>query len=186
MTVQKIGDIAKWHALDTSKGMDIDLPKAKRREVRIDFRTSTDTALVITTADGEEIFLTAIGAGLSSVEFIADGPCKVTATSDGDVLFYTSEYHAMHVTRDLSEVKKFTKRWDPRQRNLELEQMQFRMNENMRRMFEEQSKEADRRTTEAVASALARDRAAAQKKADDEAAALKKKADDEAAAALAK
>lgn len=107
MTV-KIGNITKFMTMPA--GMALNLPGDEKRKVRLEVNCETDARFDVVLADGAVIFLAKVN-GHNTIEFVAEGPCQVQPTSEGEVWLSTDEGpHLVYETDERSFVElDFTK-----------------------------------------------------------------------------
>ncbi len=128
--VVKLNSLSRWALLAPTTAIVFDGSDVAERRVRIDFNLEAATSFFIVTADGEELFLAALPPGLETVEFSAAGTFRVYAESGSGAVHYISA----DLEPTFSEVVDpviFTKIANRRHRNPELEEIMFRMNQNL-------------------------------------------------------
>ncbi|MBS0259542.1 MAG: hypothetical protein JSR13_17665 [Proteobacteria bacterium] len=138
--VVKLNSLSRWSSLGSKQAIVFDGSDIAERRVRIDFNLEAATAFFIVDRDGEETFLCALPAGQETVEFSAAGKFSVYAEAGSGAVHYISA----DLEPTFSEVVDpviFTKIANRRHRNPELEEMMFRMNQNLERRLAQQADE---------------------------------------------
>lgn len=87
MTV-KIGNITKFMVMPP--GMALNMPGDEKRKVRLEVNCEADARFDVVLADGSVVFLAKVN-GHNTIEFVAEGPCQVQPTSEGEVWLSTDE-----------------------------------------------------------------------------------------------
>lgn len=142
MEIQKLGDLARWRKHD---GKAIAFGSHKVRTIRLDVRAAAPVMVYLhANADGEVVddFLTLLPAGLSALEFLAGGGSLVL-DSKGPVSYFTPEIEA--VAFENVEEETFTTIAQRRERNPEVEWMEFLMNQNINARMAAMDEEFQRR-----------------------------------------
>ena len=98
--------------------------------VVVDVNAETDARFDVVTADGQAIFLATV-KGMERLEFTAGPGDQLVATSEGEVWYFTDEGDSIAVE---TFGESFTRIATRRERNPQLEMMEFKMRENERRM----------------------------------------------------
>ncbi|KRA66676.1 hypothetical protein [Rhizobium sp. Root651] len=138
--VVKLNSLSRWSALDQKQAIVFDGSDIAERRVRIDFNLEAATSFFIVDRDGVESFLCALPAGQETIEFSAAGTFSVYAEAGSGAVHYISA----DLEPTFSEVVDpviFTKIANRRHRNPELEEMMFRMNQNLERRLAQQADE---------------------------------------------
>lgn len=141
MTV-KLHSLSRWLPLNQGEAIVFNKSSGTgERRVRLHLNMARQTTFFVEDGDGARL-LTTTGPGLETIEFSAAGKVAVFA-EDGaaEVHYQTSEYEPTHV-RVVDPVI-FTKIANRRHRNPELEEMMFRMNQNIERRLYQQSLELE-------------------------------------------
>ncbi|RWD33335.1 MAG: hypothetical protein EOS22_00865 [Mesorhizobium sp.] len=142
MEIQKLGDLARWRHHDEKA---IFFADHKVRTIRLDVRAAAPVHVYLhTNADGELLdeFLTVLPVGLSSLEFLSGG-CSLVLDSTGPVVYFTPEIEA--VSFENVEEETFTTIANRRERNPEVEWMEFLMNQNINSRMAAMDAEFERR-----------------------------------------
>lgn len=142
MDIQKLGDLARWRHHDEKA---IFFADHKVRTIRLDVRAAAPVHVYLhTNADGVVVdeFLTVLPVGLSSVEFLSGG-CSLVLDSTGPVVYFTPEIEA--VSFENVEEETFTTIANRRERNPEVEWMEFLMNQNINSRMAAMDAEFERR-----------------------------------------
>ncbi|KIV61444.1 hypothetical protein SZ54_4716 [Rhizobium sp. UR51a] len=138
--VVKLNSLARWSALAPEQAIVFAGSDIAERRVRIDFNLEAATSFFIVDNDGVENFLCALPQGQETIEFNALGTFRVYAEKGSGVVQYVSA----DLEPTFSEVVDpviFTKIANRRHRNPELEEMMFRMNQNLERRLAQQADE---------------------------------------------
>lgn len=138
--VVKLNSLSRWSALAPTQAIVFDGSDIAERRVRIDFNLEAATSFFIVDRDGEEKFLCALPAGQETIDFSAAGTFSVYAEAGSGAVHYISA----DLEPTFSEVVDpviFTKIANRRHRNPELEEMMFRMNQNLERRLAQQADE---------------------------------------------
>lgn len=141
MTV-KLHSLSRWLPLNSGDAIVFEKSSGTgERRVRLHLNLARQTTFFVEDKDGARLLAT-LPAGLETVEFSAAGKVAVFA-EDGaaEVHYQTSEYEPTHV-RVVDPVI-FTKIANRRHRNPELEEMMFRMNQNLERRLAIQAAEIE-------------------------------------------
>lgn len=139
MTV-KLNSLARWSALAPDQAIVFEGTDVGERRVRINFNLEGVTSFFIGDDERGENFLCTVGPGLETVEFNVAGTFKVYAEDGSGIVHYQSA----DLEPTFSEVVDpviFTRIANRRHRNPELEEMMFRMNQNMERRYAAQAQE---------------------------------------------
>ena len=110
------------------------------RRVALSVNAPYPTRLYLVGEDGEVDFLAKVD-GLEELNFTAAGVLKIMP--DGDCKFYSRELEQTSVV--IPDAQAFVKIATRRQRNPELELMEYQMNRNFEELLRRQSEEQDRR-----------------------------------------
>lgn len=138
--VVKLNSLSRWLVLAADKAIVFDGSDIAERRVRIDFNLEAATSFFIVDRDGVESFLCSLPAGQETIEFSAAGTFSVYAEAGSGAVHYISA----DLEPTFSEVVDpviFTKIANRRHRNPELEEMMFRMNQNLERRLAQQADE---------------------------------------------
>ncbi|MDX8442859.1 hypothetical protein [Mesorhizobium australafricanum] len=142
MEIQKLGDLSRWRAHDDKA---IAFGHHKVRSIRLDVRASAPVHVYLhTNEDGELVdeFMTVLPVGLSAVEFLSGG-CSLVLSSTGPLSYFTPEIEA--VAFENVEEETFTTIAQRRERNPEVEWMEFLMNQNINSRMAAMDAEFERR-----------------------------------------
>ncbi|MER8599677.1 hypothetical protein NKH09_17525 [Mesorhizobium sp. M1339] len=142
MEIQKLGDLSRWRLHDEKALFFAD---HKVRTIRLDVRAAAPVHVYLhTNSDGEVVdeFLTVLPAGLSAVEFLSNG-CSLVLDSTGPVVYFSPEIEA--VAFENVEEETFTTIAQRRERNPEVEWMEFLMNQNINARMAAMDEEFQRR-----------------------------------------
>ena len=137
--VVKLNSLSRWSALAPEQAIVFAGSDVAERRVRIDFNLEAVTSFFIRVND-EERFLCTLPEGQETIEFNAAGTFHVYAEKGSGVVQYVSA----DLEPTFSEVVDpviFTKIANRRHRNPELEEMMFRMNQNLERRLAQQADE---------------------------------------------
>lgn len=140
--VVKLNSLARWSSLDRTNRIRFTGDDAGERMVRIQFNLESVTSFYIGRDEMDADLLCTIGPGVEIVEFSAAGDFYVFAEKDAGMV----KYQSADLEPTFSEVVDpviFTKIANRRHRNPELEEMMYRMQENMERRLEQQAHEFD-------------------------------------------
>ena len=138
--VVKLNSLSRWSALEATKAIIFAGSDVAERRVRIDFNLEAPTSFFIVDRDGVENFLCALPQGQETIEFSAAGTFSVYAEQGSGAVHYVSA----DLEPTFSEVVDpviFTKIANRRHRNPELEEMMFRMNQNLEKRLAQQAGE---------------------------------------------
>ncbi len=138
MTV-KLNSLSRWTVLAPDTAVVFAGSDIAERRVRIDFNLEAVTSFFIDLG-GQERFLCTLPEGQETVEFNAAGTFRIYAEKGSGVVHYISA----DLEPTFSEVVDpviFTKIASRRHRNPELEEMMFRMNQNLERRLAQQADE---------------------------------------------
>ncbi|RUW53591.1 hypothetical protein EOA32_08755 [Mesorhizobium sp. M1A.F.Ca.ET.072.01.1.1] len=142
MEIQKLGDLSRWRAHDEKA---IAFGHHKVRSIRLDVRASAPVHVYLHTNEFGEIvdeFMTVLPVGLSAVEFLSGG-CSLVLSSTGPLAYFTPEIEA--VAFENVEEETFTTIAQRRERNPEVEWMEFLMNQNINARMAAMDEEFQRR-----------------------------------------
>lgn len=148
--------LGQWSKLGAGEIASFDNMKA--RTVRLEVILEAAGALYIHTGDDEGLVVPANGR--ETVEFYADGAFAVSA--DVGLAIFTADMDVRHIVNE-GQVS-FARVVERRARNPELEVIEQRMHENMRRMMQSQLVERERMIDRRVQAAIVAERAAAQRR----------------------
>lgn len=142
MEIQKLGDLSRWRLHDEKALFFAD---HKVRTIRLDVRAAAPVHVYLhTNSDGELVdeFMTVLPVGLSALEFLSGG-CSLVLDSTGPVVYFTPEIET--VTFENVEEETFTTIANRRERNPEVEWMEFLMNQNINQRMAQMDAEFERR-----------------------------------------
>lgn len=142
MEIQKLGDLSRWRLHDEKA---LFFSDHKVRTIRLDVRAAAPVHVYLhTNADGELVdeFLTVLPVGLSALEFLSNG-CSLVLDSTGPVVYWTPEIET--VSFENVEEETFTTIAQRRERNPEVEWMEFMMQQNMNARMAAMDAEFERR-----------------------------------------
>lgn len=149
--VVKLNSLSRWSSLDSKKAILFRGAADAERCVRIQFNLENVTTFYVGKDEMDADLLCTIGPGQETVEFYALGDFYVIAEKDAGMV----KYQSADLEPTFSEVVDpviFTKIANRRHRNPELEEVMFRMQENMERRLAQQAGEfeaaLERRRTE--------------------------------------
>lgn len=126
--MQKLYNLADW--MEVSEGKALKFSTAKPRMIRLDVNAPNETTLYYK-RDGEtEARFLAIVKGRETIEFGVRGPIEILPEG-GSVFFHVDEGHFLHYVNVDGEV--FTKLHERRQRNHQLELIQYQAEQNAKR-----------------------------------------------------
>lgn len=138
--VVKLNSLSRWSVLAPEQAIVFAGSDIAERRVRIDFNLEAATVFFIVDRDGVEEFLCTLPSGQETIEFSAAGTFRVYAEKGSGAVHYVSA----DLEPTFSEVVDpviFTKIANRRHRNPELEEMMFRMNQNLERRLAAQADE---------------------------------------------
>jgi len=138
--VVKLNSLSRWSALAPVQAIVFAGSDIAERRVRIDFNLEAATSFFIVDGDGVESFLCALPAGQETIEFSAPGTFSVYAEQGSGAVHYISADLEPTFSEVVDPVV-FTKIANRRHRNPELEEMMFRMNQNLERRLAQQADE---------------------------------------------
>lgn len=139
--VVKLNSLSRWSVLAPDTAVVFSGSDVAERRVRIDFNLEGVTSFFIDLG-GSERFLCTLPEGQETVEFSASGTFRIYAEEGSGVVHYVSA----DLEPTFSEVVDpviFTKIANRRHRNPELEEMMFRMNQNLERRLAQQAGEIE-------------------------------------------
>lgn len=137
--VVKLNSLSRWSELVSDKAIVFAGSDIGERTVRLNLNLEAVTSFFIGIGD-EERFLVTMQPGVDTVEFSATGTFRVYAEEGSGAVLYQSA----DLEPTFSEVVDpviFTKIANRRHRNPELEEMMFRMNQNLERRLAQQADE---------------------------------------------
>lgn len=137
--VLKLNSLSRWSELPANKAIVFAGSDVGERTVRLNLNLEGVTSFFIG-IDDEERFLVTMEPGVDTVEFSATGTFRVYAEEGSGAVLYQSA----DLEPTFSEVVDpviFTKIANRRHRNPELEEMMFRMNQNLERRLAQQADE---------------------------------------------
>lgn len=143
MEIQKLGDLSRWRVHNEKEA--IFFSDHKVRTIRLDVRAAAAVHVYLhTNADGVVVdeFLTVLPSGLSAVEFLGNG-CSLVLDSTGPVSYFSPEVEA--IWHENVEDETFTTIANRRERNPEVELMEFLMNQNINNRMAQMDAEFERR-----------------------------------------
>lgn len=128
MTI-KLDALADWKNLSAQSAIIFDGPKGSgARRVRLHVNCEADTVFYYQDYAGEDRLLTAVSAGVHTLEFYAEGKVGVFRAGKAQVWYQTAEDQPTFVK--VVDPKVFTKIAQRRERNPELERMFAMMQRN--------------------------------------------------------
>lgn len=148
--------LGQWSKLSAGEIASFDNMKA--RTVRLEVILEAAGALFIHT--GEDDSLVVPASGRETVEFYADGAFAVSA--DVGLAIFTADMDVRHIVNE-GQVS-FARIVERRARNPEIEAIEQRMHENMRRMMQSQLVERERMIDRRVQAAIIAERAATKRR----------------------
>lgn len=137
--MQRLTNIDKWRCVEAGKAMNFENDAVRR--IRLDVNAPTEVSLFYATGDGEVYFLARV-VGRDVIEFATHGGTFSITVEDGDCWVYTID--GEDVSFSVPDAVVFTKLFERRARNPEVEMMAHAMRENTRRMMEQQANELER------------------------------------------
>ena len=138
--VVKLNSLSRWSVLDPEQAIVFAGSDVAERRVRIDFNLEAATSFFIVDDDGVENFLCALPHGQETIEFNAAGTFRVYAENGSGVVQYVSADLEPTFSEIVDPVI-FTKIANRRHRNPELEEIMFRMNQNLEARLAQQAHE---------------------------------------------
>lgn len=138
----KLNSLARWAYLDPKEAISFDGDPLRERLIRLQLNLEAVTSFYITDGERGTNFLCTMAEGVDVLEFYCAGKFSVFAEEGSGVVHYQSA----DLEPTFSEVVDpviFTKIANRRHRNPELEEMMYRMQENMERRLEQQAHEFD-------------------------------------------
>lgn len=146
-TVIRVGDLGRWTAVGADQSIKFD--KEKPRKIRVDVRASDEALWFIDRVndDGEVVseFLCYTPPGMSVIEMSASfGGVQLTPQFAGYLFVQTPEYEKINL-ESANPGESFLKVAHRRQRNPEVEYMEFLMNQNIRQRMAAMDEEIARR-----------------------------------------
>jgi hypothetical protein len=137
----KLNSLDAWKTLDPDTGIQFNSKKEAERTVRIHLNLEAVTTFYIGKGKRQRLLATA-GPGLETIEFSKGGDFVVYAEKGSGVVQYrTADGDPTHVV--VPDPKTFTRIATRRTRNPELEEMMFRMNQNVERRLAAQRLELE-------------------------------------------
>lgn len=141
MTI-KLNSLDRWKELPPGQSINFDHGvEGQERRIRLHLNLADQTAFYVENKDGPR-FLCVAGPGLETVEFSAFGKIAVMAEDASDSVHYQTAEDEPTFAVVVDPVI-FTKIANRRHRNPELEEMMFRMNQNMERRLAQQAGEIE-------------------------------------------
>jgi hypothetical protein len=135
----KLNAIDRWQVLAPGAAIELEHTSDMGRRVRLHVNCAAPTTFYLENADGPRL-LAAVPAGLETIEFSAAGKFAVFPQEGaGEVHYQTAEGEPTFAS--VVDPVIFTKLAQRRHRNPELEEMMFRMQQNMERRFAAQANE---------------------------------------------
>lgn len=146
--VVRLHNLSKWRVLKA--GDAIAFAGEQDRKVRIEVNCEFPTRFDVVHGDGDRTSVTflAVVVGMETLEFTAPGETYLTATSDGEVWYFTNEGDQTATDR---KAQSFTKVMNRRSRNPDLERMMFKMEQNTMRRLAMMAEEVEARISAAGA-----------------------------------
>lgn len=141
--MQRIMDIKKWRHVPEGTAMNFE--NTAERRMRLDVNSPGMAVLWYVDGDGETTLL-AVVSGRDVIEFATHGATFSIEVSGADVFVYTVDGENFAFAKP--DAVKFTKMMTRRERNPEVEMMRYIMNENSRRMLEQQAEQFERMRAE--------------------------------------
>jgi len=137
--VVKLNSLSRWSELGSDKAIVFAGSDVGERTVRLHLNLEGVTSFFILIGD-QERFLVTMQPGVDTVEFSAAGEFRVYAEEgSGAVLYQSADLEPTF--SEIVDPVIFTKIANRRHRNPELEEMMFRMNQNLERRLEQQAHE---------------------------------------------
>lgn len=137
--VVKLNSLSRWSSLPSDKAIVFEGSGIGERTVRLHLNLEAVTSFFIG-ADDKELFLVTMQPGVDTVEFSATGTFRVYAEEgSGAVLYQSADLEPTFA--EIIDPVIFTKIANRRHRNPELEEMMFRMNQNLERRLQQQAGE---------------------------------------------
>ncbi|WCK74270.1 hypothetical protein G6L96_025725 (plasmid) [Agrobacterium tumefaciens] len=135
----KLNSLSRWSELPSDKAIVFAGSDLGERTVRLNLNLEAATSFFIGN-DDEERFLVTMPAGVDTVEFSVAGTFRVYAEEgSGAVLYQSADLEPTYA--EVVDPVIFTKIANRRHRNPELEEMMFRMNQNLERRLQQQAGE---------------------------------------------
>ncbi len=141
MTI-RLNSLSRWKDLEAGAAIMFDDPATENeRRIRLHFNLAAATPFYIEDANGPR-FLTVVPAGLETVEFGAVGSFAIFPQEGArEVQYQTAEDEPTYAT--VVDPVIFTKIANRRHRNPEMEEVMFRMQQNMERRLAQQADEIE-------------------------------------------
>ncbi|MDA5632826.1 MULTISPECIES: hypothetical protein [Rhizobium/Agrobacterium group] len=140
--VVKLNSLSRWSPLDNTNSIKFSGTADSERLVRIQFNLESVTTFYVGKDEADADLLCTIGPGQETVEFYAAGDFYVFAEKDAGIVHYRSAVFEPTFSEVVDPII-FTKIANRRHRNPELEEMMYRMQENMERRLAQQAHEFD-------------------------------------------
>lgn len=140
MTI-KLGSLSRWRPYMGGAVILAGTPH-RERQIRLHFNCESETAIYRVFADtDDQQLISVVPAGHETVEFHAAGEVRFIAVpiSGTEVWYQTADIEPTYI--EVSDPEIFTRIATRRHRNPELEEMMYRMQENMERRFAMQAHE---------------------------------------------
>ena len=129
--MQRLHNVEKWFTI--AEGGTLNFGNPNPRRVRVDVNAPHESRLFYVDGEGKMTFLASV-IGRDVIEFRAYGEFALICEGP-EVWIYTIDGEDVSYKNDAAET--FTKIWDRRPRNPELELIQYQMHRNQERMFNE-------------------------------------------------
>lgn len=124
MNLEEIFKFVKWQE---GKGI---LLQGERRRVRLEVNTQGPAQFFIRQGGEDPRFLATV-EGRETITFMADGPVTILPDAEGEVWWWCSEIESSSV--EIPDAKTFTRPWERKPRDLNVERMMAAMRANAER-----------------------------------------------------
>lgn len=142
MSIIKLNSLSRWNRLSPDQGAVFPGVKEQERLVRINLNCEAVTSLSIVHDADRDQFLCTVEPGVHVVEFYTAGTFRLVADAVGAAVLYQSA-DLEPTFAEVVDPKIFTKIANRRHRNPELEEIMFRMTQNVERRLAAQASEME-------------------------------------------
>lgn len=142
----RLHDVDRWNVVKPGSFLRMGVPETPMRTIRLELNSPSRTEVTaVFDNDGQpkELFICTLD-GFERVEFSGAGVVTMFFAGKGPVWYYTDEGLSMAVPASQG-AKSFTKIMNRRARNLELEMMMFKMEQNINRRIANLTREYEER-----------------------------------------
>lgn len=142
MAIFKLNTLSRWNALSPETGAVFKGVDGEDRLVRINVNCEAVTSFSLVDAGDRDTFLVTVEPGVHVIEFYFPGTFRLIADAVGAaVMFQSADLEPTF--SEIVDPKIFTKIAQRRHRNRELEEIMYRMQQNVERRFASQAHEME-------------------------------------------